>query len=194
MPTTNPTILLIGPLGVGKSTVGRLLAEKLGLPQCSVDRVRWQYYAEIGYDSALAAQIAQSEQGIRGQLRYCEAFDAHTIERVLAEHTPGVIDFGASNAVYDDSSLLARVEKLLTPYPHVILLLPSPDLDESAALLKTRLTEMLQAKGEAASQELFDLNDYFIRHPSSHRLAKFVLYTKGKTPEEICDEILPRLV
>ena len=33
----NPTIILIGPLGAGKSTVGRLLAEKLGLPQCSLD-------------------------------------------------------------------------------------------------------------------------------------------------------------
>ena len=49
----NSTIILIGPLGAGKSTVWHLLAEKLGLPQCSVDDVRWKYYEEIGYDKVL---------------------------------------------------------------------------------------------------------------------------------------------
>ena len=190
----NPTIILIGPLGVGKSTIGHLLAEKLGLPQCSVDLVRWAYYDEIGFDHAFASQIAQSDQGIRGQLRYSEPFDAHAIERILADHGHGVIDFGASNSVYEDKSLLARVEDILTPYPNVILLLPSRDLDESVAILKTRLGRMLKAKGEDINNELFDLNEYFIKHPSSQRLAKLVIYTKDKTPEEICNEILQRLV
>jgi adenylate kinase family enzyme len=189
-----PTIILMGPLGVGKSTVGHLLAEKLGLPQCSVDLVRWKYYDEIGFDKAVASKIAESDQGIQGQLRYSEPFDAHAIERILADHDQGVIDFGASNSVYEDQYLLARVENILTPYPNVILLLPSSDLDESVEILNTRLTQMLKAKGEEISNELFDLNEYFIKHPSSHRLAKLVIYTKDKTPEEICNEILQRLV
>lgn len=33
-------IILIGPIGTGKSTLGRLLAEKLGLPRCSMDDLR----------------------------------------------------------------------------------------------------------------------------------------------------------
>jgi MoxR-like ATPase len=189
-----PTIILIGPLGVGKSTVGHLLAEKLGLPQCSVDLVRWKYYDEIGFDKAVASKLAKSDQGIRGQLRYSEPFDAHAIARILADHGQGVIDFGASNSVYEDQYLLARVENILTPYPNVILLLPSSDLDESVEILNARLTRMLKARGEEIRNELFDLNEYFIKHPSSHRLAKLVIYTKDKTAEEICNEILQRLV
>jgi hypothetical protein len=42
--------------------------------------------------------------------------------------------------------------------------------------------------------ELFELNEYFVRHPSNHQLAKRVLYTKDKTPENICDEIVQKLV
>jgi cytidylate kinase len=42
--------ILIGPMGAGKSTQGKLLAEALGLPQCSMDEIRWDYYREMGFD------------------------------------------------------------------------------------------------------------------------------------------------
>jgi adenylate kinase family enzyme len=189
----NPPIVLIGPLGAGKSTVAQLLAKKLNLPLCTVDNVRWAYYEEVGYDKDLAAKIAASDQGFQGVLRYSKPFEVQMIEKVLADHH-GLVDFGASNSVYDDKVLLAQVEKILAPYPNVILLLPSADLNESAEILKNRLIRMLNEAGEEFSDELFELNEYFIKHPSNYQLAKLVIYTKDKTPEEICDEILPRLV
>jgi hypothetical protein len=72
--------------------------------------------------------------------------------------------------------------------------LPSADPDESAEILSARLTQIVKAKGEEINHELFELNEYFINHPSNRRLAKMVIYTKGKTPEEICDQILGMLV
>ena len=82
----NSTVILIGPLGAGKTTVGLLLAERLGLPYCSVDRVRWAYYQEVGYDDALASRIAASDQGIQGVMRYSKPFEARMVELVLADH------------------------------------------------------------------------------------------------------------
>jgi shikimate kinase len=181
----NSTIILIGPLGAGKTTVGQLLAKQLGVPFCSVDTVRPAYYQRVGYDQTAAA----SGEGVRDVMRSSKPFEARMVEMVLAEHR-GVIDFGASNSVYDESDLLARVEKALAPYPYVILLLPSPDADESAEILKTRLIRMLTEAGKEFSDELFELNGYFIRHPSNRQLAKQVIYTKDKTPEKICSEIL----
>jgi adenylate kinase family enzyme len=190
----NSTIILIGPLGAGKSTAGHLLAEKLGLPQCSVDDVRWKYYEEIGYDKVLASKIAKSNQGVRGQLRYSKPFEVHAVEKVLSDHSSSVIDFGASNSVYDDELLFSRIQNALAPFPNVILLLPSPDLEESVKILNTRLNQIVKAKGEEINPELSDLNEYFIKHPSNYRLAKIVIYTKDKTPEEICLEIFQKLV
>ena len=190
----NSTIILIGPLAAGKSTVGHLLAEKLGLPQCSVDDVRWKYFEEIGYDKVLASKIAKSNLRVRRQLRYSKPFEVHAIERVLSDHSCSIIDFGASNSVYDDELLFSRVKNALAPYPNVILLLPSPDPAESVKILNARLTQIVKAKGEEINTELFDLNEYFIKHPSNYRLAKIVIYTKDKTPEEICNEIFQKLV
>ena len=34
-------IILIGPIGAGKSTVGELLAQQLNIPQVSMDDVRF---------------------------------------------------------------------------------------------------------------------------------------------------------
>ena len=189
----NSTIILIGPLGAGKTTVGHLLAEKLGLPFCSVDNVRWEYYQKVGYDQTLASQIAASDQGVLGVLRYSKPYEAQMVEKVLSDHH-GIIDFGASNSVYEDKGLFARVANALAPYPHVILLLPSPNVDESIEILKNRLTRMLTEAGKEVTGELFELNQYFVKHPSNYQLAKLVIYTKDKTPEEICEEIVHKLV
>jgi shikimate kinase len=189
----NFPIIFIGPLGAGKTSVGHLLAERLDLPFCSVDTVREAYYQELGYDETLAAQIAASEEGLRGVLRYSKPFEARMVEKVLADHH-GLIDFGASNSVYEDPALFSRVENALAPYPNVILLLPSPDPDESVEILKNRLIRMLTEAGKEFTDELFELNEYFVKHPSNRQLAKLVIYTKDKTPEKICDEILLKLV
>jgi shikimate kinase len=189
----NSTIILIGPLGAGKTTIRHLLAEKLDLPFCSVDDVRWAYYRKVGYDNALASQIASSNQGIQNVLRYSKPFEARMIEQVLADYH-GIIDFGASNSVYDDQELFSQVENALAPYPNVILLLPSPEMDESVEILKSRLIGMLSEAGKEFTDELFELNKYFIQHPSNHRLAKLVIYTKDKTPEKICEELVQKLV
>jgi hypothetical protein len=172
--------------------VGHLLAEKLALPFCSVDEVRCAYYQKAGYDQAFASQVAASDQGIQGVLRYSKPFEAQMVEQVLADHH-GIIDFGASNSVYDDKELFARVKNALAPYPNVILLLPSPDMDESVEILKNRLIRMLTEVGKEFTNELFELNEYFVKHPSNRQLAKLVIYTKKKTPEEICDELVQEL-
>lgn len=174
-------IILIGPQSAGKSTVGALLAKRLGLPQCSMDEHRWRYYKEIGYDEALAKQKRDSE-GAWGIISYWKPFEAYAVERLLSERKSCVIDFGAGHSVYDNPSLFQRVQKALLPYPNVVLILPSPDLDESVLILNERNQDL--------PNDIRSTNEHFVRHPSNYQLARFTAYTKEKTPEETCDEIL----
>lgn len=174
-------IILIGPIGVGKSTQGKLLSEALNLPQCPMDQYRWDYYKEIGYDGGFAEKLSENI-GFWALYMYWKEFECYAVERLLAEHSNCVIDFGAGHSVYEIDTHFARVEKTLKPYGNVVLLLPSPDLDESLRILNER-------QGKTQSEEM-DINEHFIRHHSNYDLAKLTAYTKDKTPEETRDEIL----
>ncbi len=176
----NLDIVLIGPVRTGKSTIGNLLAEKLGLPQVSLDKVRWEYYKEIGYDTRLAQDIRTSG-GFLALVLYWNLFDAYAVERLLMDYHHCVIDFGAG--VYWNLEVFYRVQRVLVSYRNIVLLLPSPDLDESLRILTER-------DHNPPKDIHFDLNTFFLRHHTYYDLAKFTVYTRGRTPEETCAEIL----
>jgi hypothetical protein len=146
-----------------------------------MDAVRWDYYQEIGFDKEKQREIGEKD-GFEGIYRYWKPFEAHAVERLLADHHNCVIDFGAGHSVFEADDLFTRVRKVLAPYPNVILLLPSPDLQESIRVLLTR------RPGPPPGQ--LDLNAHFVRHHSNHDLAKIVVYTEGKTPAETRDNVL----
>src|SRR5262249_684710 len=151
---------------------GKLLAERLNVHQVPMDDRRWDYYAEIGWSKEEQQRIQEAE-GFAGVARYWKPFEAHAVGRLLAEHSPFVIDFGAGHSVYEDHAQFARVQELLAPYPNVVLLLPSPDLDESVAILRER--RQVRIGG-------MELNRFLCTQML--KLAKQVVPTEGKSPEE----------
>jgi shikimate kinase len=174
-------IILIGPSGSGKSTIAKLIAMRTGLPRRSMDELRWKYYDEIGYDRDLARHHFNRE-GCWGIYRYWKPFEAYAVKRLLADHDHCVVDFGAGNTVYEDDRLFHEIHETLAPYPYVILLLPSPDPQDSIEILHARTQYMPDGQDS--------INEHLLRHPSNYILAKLTVYTKGQTPEETCDEIL----
>jgi shikimate kinase len=76
----HPEIILIGPIGAGKTTVGTLLAETLNLPRVSLDDVRFDYYKQIGYDEAAAEEL-ERRHGFLALYRHWKPFEAYAVER-----------------------------------------------------------------------------------------------------------------
>ena len=174
------TIVLIGPMRAGKSTQAALLAEALGKKRVSLDDVRWDYYKEVGWSKETEGEYRKTE-GVTGVIRYWRQFDAHAVERVLADHPGCVIDFGAGHSVYDDAAAFARAQAALEPIANVVFLVPTGDADESFQILADR--DSIKSGG-------IDGNLYFLRAPEIRALATQVVITEGRTPEQTGDDIL----
>jgi hypothetical protein len=181
-------IILIGPLWAGKSTIAELLCQRLGLPRASMDDTSWRYYEEVGFDRARGTELERCGDHL-ALSRYVRPFLAHSVERHLADHPGCVIDFGAIHSIYDELEELNRVKRALAPYRNVILLLPSPDLKRSAAVLRERAADDVWL-AKIREEHGLDLNEQYLRHPANRELARWVVYTEGRTPEETCEEIM----
>ena len=178
-------IVLIGPIGAGKSTLAKLLSTELGFSRCCMDDLRWPYMQEVGYEASVEKQMLAEDGHYGNVFRYRKPFEAHMVERLLDEYPDCVIDFGASQSVYDSESDFEKVRQSLAPFAHVVLLLPSPDREWSLHILKQRIWH-----GVAGG---FDFQEYFLQHPSNYRLATMTIYTEGNTPEQSSAEIIARL-
>lgn len=97
-----------------------------------------------------------------------------------------VVDLGGGHSIGEDEKLFARVKKALSPFPNVILITPSLDLEESIAILNER-TGGFVSNG-------YDFHENLVRSHCNYELAKHTVYTKGRTPEKTVSEIEKLLV
>ncbi|KAF5582629.1 shikimate kinase [Fusarium pseudoanthophilum] len=178
-----PTIILIGPEGAGKTTIGKVLAEKLDRELFSLDRHRIELYAPFNYDDAHANKLYEQE-GVEALLKYWKYFEYRAVVDILQNALkPGdkfygkILDFGAGHSVFENKEELDHVGELIAPYEGVFLILPCEDVDEALSIMEER-------RGHELSY-----NRHFLDHPSNKRLAKRTVYTKDISPERSADEM-----
>ena len=177
----NSEIILIGPIGSGKTTIAELLYERTMLPHRSMDLLRWKYFEEIGYDRHAASEH-YARGGFWGLYRYWKPFEVYAVKRMLEDFQECIFDLGGSQTVYEDEKLFDQVQEALKPYPHIVLLMPTPDQDESIQLLHSR--------NRYATTDQWAVNEHLVQHHSNYDLAKHIVYTNGKTPEDTSAEVL----
>jgi len=161
-----------------------LLAKMLGVEQVSLDDLCWEYFDQAGYEPEVARKHFE-RGGQAGALEYMVQFYPGAVERIVAEHPRSVIELGAGHTVYDRRDQLDRMKRALACCPNIILLLPSLDPDEALAIL--------QARESNPHPEILALNERFVRHHSNRELATIEVYTKDRTPDETCAEIMAQL-
>lgn len=181
-------IAIIGPTGVGKTTTSILLAKRLGVPLVSLDETRHLFLRETGYDDNYSNELKRRD--FEAAIRYWEEYNPHVVQRTLESNPTGVYDFGAIHSVYDHPPRLEQVAKLLDTLDDVVFLLPCFSQEKSLEILIERGRE--PGMSEATVAMWRRIIGRFISHGANSRLARRVVYTEGRTPAEVCEEILKR--
>jgi shikimate kinase len=165
---SGPLVVLVGPMGVGKSTVGRLLAERLGTGYRDTDddivAEQGRAIAEIFVDEGEAAFRAAEKRAVR---------------TALAEH-PGVLALGGG-AVLD-----ADTRALLTAHRVVYL---SMDVEEAVRRTGLNVARPLLALNPRKQwRELMEARRHLYEE-----VATAVVPTDGRSPEEVTQAALDAL-
>ncbi|MFJ5731159.1 shikimate kinase [Streptomyces paradoxus] len=165
---SGPLVVLVGPMGVGKSTVGQLLAERLGVSYRDTD------------DDIVAAQgrtiaeifVDEGESTFR-------AIEKTAVQRALAEHD-GILALGGG-AILD-----AGTRALLAGQRVAYL---SMDVEE--AVKRTGLNAarpLLAVNPRKQWRELMEARRHLYEE-----VATAVVATDGRTPEEVTQAALDAL-
>ncbi|MEV7992717.1 shikimate kinase [Streptomyces sp. NPDC086077] len=165
---SGPLAVLVGPMGVGKSTVGHLLAERLGVGFRDTDE---DIVAEQGRTIA-DIFVEDGEATFR-------ALEKRAVRTALAEHT-GVLALGGG-AVLDAGS-----RELLAGH-HVVYL--SMDVEEAARRTGLNAARPLLAINPRKQwRELMEARRHLYEE-----VARSVVATDDRTPEEVTQGVLNAL-
>ncbi|MFJ8635561.1 shikimate kinase [Streptomyces sp. NPDC093568] len=163
-----PVVVLVGPMGVGKSTVGQQLAERLGVGYRDTDddivSEQGRTIAEIFVD--------EGEPAFR-------AIEKLAVRRALAEHD-GVLALGGGSILDEDTRALLDGQR-------VVYL--SMDVEE--AVKRTGLNAarpLLAVNPRKQWRELMEARRHLYEG-----VATAVVATDGRTPEEVTQAALDAL-
>lgn len=172
------TIILIGPCGVGKTTIGQLLSQRIKIPFYNLDEYEPKYSLKIGFDPKKAEEIKKQE-GFFAYYEYCRQFFDKAVAKFLEEFSCSILELGGGHPIVPDAKKQKEIKEILQPYKYIFLLLPDQSIEKSLEILRKRNKSMPED----------DLNTLFFKDNSFFDIAKFIIYTEGKTPKQSINEI-----
>lgn len=176
-------IVLSGPPGIGKSTIGKKVAEEMNIPFFDLDDI----IAER--DGAKTTKEIINEKGLQYFWNLCHLCLKDTFQKKEGSY---ILAFGGGPTVHMEEGDLKDKNKLLAKkYAFTVCLLPSSNLDESVKILWPRQNDDKRETGVKSSNHL---HSYLkARFPQYIQDADRIVYTQHDSIGKIVSTIIELL-
>lgn len=164
---TGPAVVLIGPPGAGKSTVGRLVAEQLGVLFTDTDEL-----VETEQQTSISDIFVE-----QGEARF-RALESDAVARAVTG--AGVVAVGGG------APMTPTTAELLEPLPVVFL---SVAISDAAGRIGLSGARPLLAVNPRATWTRMMAD----RRPTYERLATWVVETGGRSAEDVAAEVVGKV-
>lgn len=181
-----PELVIVGPAAAGKSTLGKLVAERLSTRFIDLDEVAKGYYDEVGWNLALLAERIAAV-GRRRAEREWEVARAHAVERVVHEGQGAVIALGAGHTSFTHKHYFAKVKAALSNAGEVVLVLPTEDRGDALRTLRSR---SIETKGTDWISAGHDFLAQWLDDAGTREVSTAVIYTGRETPAQTAHRIV----
>lgn len=173
---TNSPIVLLGYMGCGKSTVGRLLAKALTLPFIDLD----EYLVHRHGESISKLFLTNGEIGFRN-------LEKTALHEILAHRKNSVLSLGGGTPCYADN-----MQSVVQATPHTFYLSPASQM-LCQRLFPERSNRPMISHIHAKKDLLEFISKHIFERKQFYELAKYHLYIRDESPQELVGEILKKL-
>jgi shikimate kinase len=163
-----PTVVLVGPMGAGKSTVGRLLAQRWGVP-----------FRDTDDDVEQTAGRTISDIFVEDGEERFRALERAAVAQAVSEHT-GVLAVGGGAVMAEETRAVLEGQRV------VFLRVGLSDAAARVGLGAAR--PLLLGNVRGTMKTLLDE-----RTPVYESVARVVVDTDGRTPDEVADAVVEAL-
>lgn len=164
---SGPAVVLIGPPGAGKTTVGRLVAERLGLDFVDTD------------------EVVETEQGQAISDIFVEHGEPH-FRTLEADAVARAVAGGGVVAVGGGAPMTVETAELIEALPVVFLSVTIADAAGRVGFSTAR--PLLAVNPRAAWTRMMGE-----RRPTYERLATWVVDTDGRQADDVADDVVARV-
>ncbi|SMF49291.1 shikimate kinase [Streptomyces sp. Amel2xC10] len=179
-------MVLVGPAGAGKSTLGREVAARTHRPFVDLDAVADAYYAQVGWSVALLRERIAAVGRVRAEAEW-EPARAHAVVRAVADHPGAVVALGAGHTSYADRRHLATVRAALGRCREVVRVLPSADREVSLDVLRRRCEA---DKGRSWVVDGHDFLAHWLDDAGARLVATRTIHTGDESPDRTAARLI----
>lgn len=170
-------IVLVGPMGVGKTPIAEMVAERLSIDHVNLD-LKEEDRLQVGWRQEESLRLTY-QQGYPAELEYDAEFAVPLIAHLMEQYPSAVLDCGGDDLLGWTDGQRKKIKNGITALQlkHIVAIFPFSDTEKTRSYL-------------TAGRPLNALNELLLSNPTYRQITNKVFCTEGRRLEPVVNAII----